>query len=271
MPTWCGGFPATKRQKTSPPRSLPALKKLDNYEWRGTPFMAWLYRIAANALADRWERRSKEGAAPSREIPEAAAMDDIERRAALFQLVDALPADQRQVVVLRFVEQKSIRDISQEMKKTEGAVKQLHIPRTEAASLPDGGCECLSALWQNSSIRRYRRCWIIPARRLRKLIRRSARCCALRRSCATCRGTSSRRGSSMICKGNAACLCRGRQRQGQQGVQRPRLTSPYRTPQPPWISTNGRLGPRKYAAARPRRKGHTRGNSDWQYTDPAVR
>ena len=52
-------------------------------------------------------------------------MDDIERRAALFQLVDALPADQRRVVVLRFVEQKSIRDISQEMKKTEGAVKQL--------------------------------------------------------------------------------------------------------------------------------------------------
>ena len=55
----------------------------------------------------------------------AAAMDDIERRAALFQLVDALPADQRRVVVSRFVEQKSIRDISQEMKKTEGAVKQL--------------------------------------------------------------------------------------------------------------------------------------------------
>ena len=52
-------------------------------------------------------------------------MDDIERRAALFQLVDALPADQRRVVVLRFVEQRSIRDISQEMKKTEGAVKQL--------------------------------------------------------------------------------------------------------------------------------------------------
>jgi len=52
-------------------------------------------------------------------------MDDIERRAALFELVDALPSDQRRVVVLRFVEQKSIRDISQEMKKTEGAVKQL--------------------------------------------------------------------------------------------------------------------------------------------------
>jgi len=65
------------------------------------------------------ERALEEGVAPSREIPEAAAMDDIERRAALSQLVDALPADQRRVVVLRFVEQKSIRDISQE-KKTEG-------------------------------------------------------------------------------------------------------------------------------------------------------
>jgi RNA polymerase sigma-70 factor (ECF subfamily) len=102
-----------------------ALKKLDDYEWRGTPFVAWLYRIAANAIIDRWKRSSREATTPESEVLEAAAMDDIERRATLFQLVNALPAEQRRVVVLRFVEQKSIRDISQELKKTEGAVKQL--------------------------------------------------------------------------------------------------------------------------------------------------
>jgi RNA polymerase sigma-70 factor, ECF subfamily len=102
-----------------------ALKKLDDYQWRGTPFLAWLYRIAANAIADRWKRSAREGTVPESETPEAAVMDDIERRAVLFQLVDALPADQRRVVALRFVEQKNFRDISQEMKKTEGAVKQL--------------------------------------------------------------------------------------------------------------------------------------------------
>jgi RNA polymerase sigma-70 factor, ECF subfamily len=102
-----------------------ALKKLDSFEWRDVAFVAWLYRIAANTIVDRWKRRAREGTVPESELPEAAAMDDIERRSVLFELVNALPADQRRVVVLRFVEQKSIRDISQELKKTEGAVKQL--------------------------------------------------------------------------------------------------------------------------------------------------
>jgi RNA polymerase sigma-70 factor (ECF subfamily) len=102
-----------------------ALKNLDSFEWRDVPFVAWLYRIAANAIADRWKRSNREGTAPGVEIPDKASMEDIERKAVLFELVNALPPDQRRVVLLRFVEQKSIRDISQELKKTEGAVKQL--------------------------------------------------------------------------------------------------------------------------------------------------
>jgi RNA polymerase sigma-70 factor (ECF subfamily) len=102
-----------------------ALRNLGSFEWRGVPFVGWLYRIAANALADRWKRSAREATAPESELPEAASMDDIERRAALFQLVDTLPLEQRRVVLMRFVEQKSIRDISQAMQKTEGAVKQL--------------------------------------------------------------------------------------------------------------------------------------------------
>jgi len=39
--------------------------------------------------------------------------------------VDTLPAEQRRVVVLRFVEEKSIKEVAQEIRKTEGAVKQL--------------------------------------------------------------------------------------------------------------------------------------------------
>ena len=35
-----------------------ALENLRGYEWRGTPFAAWLLRIAANALAHRRERRA---------------------------------------------------------------------------------------------------------------------------------------------------------------------------------------------------------------------
>jgi RNA polymerase sigma-70 factor (ECF subfamily) len=40
-------------------------------------------------------------------------------------MVDQLPSDQRRVITLRFAEERSIRDIAQQLKRTEGAVKQL--------------------------------------------------------------------------------------------------------------------------------------------------
>jgi len=107
-----------------------ALSNLKRFEWRGIPFAAWLYRIAANLISDRWQRKSREGVADEPEQIESAAakgveFEEVERRATLFRLVDALPAEQRRVVVLRFVEQKSIKEVAREIRKTEGAVKQL--------------------------------------------------------------------------------------------------------------------------------------------------
>jgi len=43
----------------------------------------------------------------------------------LFRLVDTLPPEQQRVVLLRFVQEKSIEEVAREMRKTEGAVKQL--------------------------------------------------------------------------------------------------------------------------------------------------
>ena len=101
-----------------------ALANLPRFEWRGAPFAAWLYRIAANAIADHFKEKSRmSGLAPDAATTEPA--EDIERRAALFRSVDRLPRDQRRVVVMRFTEGKSIREIAQELEKSEGAVKQL--------------------------------------------------------------------------------------------------------------------------------------------------
>ena len=37
-----------------------ALANLGRFEWRGAPFASWLFRIAANAIADRSERLARE-------------------------------------------------------------------------------------------------------------------------------------------------------------------------------------------------------------------
>ena len=106
-----------------------ALANLKRFEWRGIPFAAWLFRIAANLISDRWQRSGREVADDSGIIDSVQAspaeIEEVERRATLFRLVDTLPAEQRRVVVLRFVEQKSIKEVAREVRKTEGAVKQL--------------------------------------------------------------------------------------------------------------------------------------------------
>ena len=102
-----------------------ALVNLGRFEWRGVPFAAWLLRIAANTLADRWQRAAKRPEVQADVLDEPGIEEEVERRAMLFQLVDRLPQDQRLVVVRRFVEQKSLKEIAQELRRTEGAIKQL--------------------------------------------------------------------------------------------------------------------------------------------------
>jgi RNA polymerase sigma-70 factor, ECF subfamily len=108
-----------------------ALKGIDGYEERGTSFVAWLYTIARNVLNDR---ARKEGArrAPLPERDEPAVFDDVERRALLFRLVDTLPTAQRDVLVARFAEQRSIADVARQLGRSEGAVKQLQLRAIEA-------------------------------------------------------------------------------------------------------------------------------------------
>jgi RNA polymerase sigma-70 factor, ECF subfamily len=106
-----------------------ALANIARFEWRGVPFCAWLYRIAANAIADRAGRAGKELPNSAADDPPADSqgidLEQIERRAQLFRLVDKLPAEQRRVIEMRFEEEKSIVEIAKELRRTPGAVKQL--------------------------------------------------------------------------------------------------------------------------------------------------
>ena len=102
-----------------------ALAGLPRFDWRGAPFAAWLFRIAANLIADRWKREARERVEDPPELSAPGEQEAAEERARLFRLVGRLPDDQRRVVVMRFAEGKSIREIAQELDRSEGAVKQL--------------------------------------------------------------------------------------------------------------------------------------------------
>jgi len=100
-----------------------ALANLPAYEWRGIPFVAWLYRIAAHELSDRRRQTAREVVMPPPESE--TGQPDFERRVMLFQLVDRLPDDQRRVVEMRFGGGKSLHEVAVAIGRSEGAVKQL--------------------------------------------------------------------------------------------------------------------------------------------------
>ena len=105
-----------------------ALANIGKFKWRGSPFSAWLYRIASNAIADQAKRRARESndqPSPSIESSTATDLEEVERRARLFSAVYKLPEDQRRVILMRFADEKSIREIAQQLGRSEGAVKQL--------------------------------------------------------------------------------------------------------------------------------------------------
>lgn len=106
-----------------------AFENVRRFEWRGVPFSAWLFRIAANAATDYLKRSSREELLPEDPNVEdeswEARLIEVETRARLFELVERLPADQRNVILMRFGEEKTIRDIAETMGRSEGAVKLL--------------------------------------------------------------------------------------------------------------------------------------------------
>ena len=102
-----------------------ALAHLPRFEWRGVPFVAWLLRIAANAIVDHVQRAARERTLPEPDDPEEVSLEDVHQRARLFQLVKELPEDQRRVVTMRFAEQRSISEVGHALGRSDGAVKQL--------------------------------------------------------------------------------------------------------------------------------------------------
>ena len=128
-----------------------ALANLGRFQWRGAPFAAWLFRIAANSIADRAQRMARESSHESNPSLEGLAagpetnLEQIEMLARVYRLVDQLPWDQRYVIRLRFAEEKSIREIAQQLSRSEGAIKQLQFRALQRLRTLVNEKKCLSS------------------------------------------------------------------------------------------------------------------------------
>jgi RNA polymerase sigma-70 factor (ECF subfamily) len=99
---------------------------IGKYEQRAVPFSAWILRLAHNAAIDHMRKRRAIPAAEVYGADERAEARDDDRVYGLRSALEALPEEQRDVVVLRHVVGLSPGEIAQRLGRTESSVHGLH-------------------------------------------------------------------------------------------------------------------------------------------------
>jgi RNA polymerase sigma-70 factor, ECF subfamily len=115
------------------------LRDLDRFKWKGAGFEAWLFRIASNLVTDHI--RSKQREMPREDAAEHAETTELrtpewaaiagETTRELNGLLEVLPPDQREVLVLRFAGGLETDEIGTVMGRKPNAVRQLQFRALE--------------------------------------------------------------------------------------------------------------------------------------------
>ncbi len=112
-----------------------ALRSIGRYEWQGKDFGAWLTTIARNIVTDHYKSSRHRLEVVADEVPETAhvqpgpedeVLDSI-TNAVLMEAVAALPDEQRDCLLMRFVQNLTIAQTAEALGRSEGAVKQLQL------------------------------------------------------------------------------------------------------------------------------------------------
>jgi RNA polymerase sigma-70 factor, ECF subfamily len=110
---------------------LQVVESIDRYHYRGTPFGAWVFRIARNRIIDMHRRKKRRQHVELHEsIPTDYGAPHYETERVLEQeqvrgALEHLTGDQRQVVLLKFGEGLDNQAIAAVIGRSEGAVKSL--------------------------------------------------------------------------------------------------------------------------------------------------
>mgnify|MGYP000885224809 FL=1 len=117
-----------------------ALTHLPGYADQGVPFVAWLYRIAHNLVANhhrshnRWKFASLEDVElPGRpaDNPERAAESN-ERKQALWSAIRRQPEERQRLLIMKYADRLSNEEIGEAMGRTESAIKSLYFRTLKA-------------------------------------------------------------------------------------------------------------------------------------------
>ena len=115
---------------------LKAWQAIPRYEYRGVPFKAWLYRMAHNQMVDHHRTRRPTTDLEGVEIPEEAEAEQRvlvqEVQTHLKAALERLSEDHRQVLVLRFLLEKSAREVGEIMNRKEVTIRGLQMRALQA-------------------------------------------------------------------------------------------------------------------------------------------
>lgn len=125
-----------------------ALRSMQNFRWQGKDFGAWLMTIARNLATDhfkagrtRLEMTTEDMGQhdDATEGPEAAVLATLTNEI-LLQALTELPDEQRDCLVMRFLQGMSIAETAAVLGRSDGAVKQLQLRgvRNLAKLMPEG-------------------------------------------------------------------------------------------------------------------------------------
>lgn len=126
---------------------LAALSAIGSFRDEGASFRSWLFRIAHNQVANALRSRGRRSTAsldavehPSGALDPAATVGAADDARELRRALDGLSPDRRQVLVLRFVDGLTAREIGVVLGRSEGAVRVLqHRALRELATVLDDG------------------------------------------------------------------------------------------------------------------------------------
>lgn len=110
---------------------LRAWQSIGQYEGRGYPFSSWLYRIARNNIVDFY--RARREYTDIEDVAEFLVVDDttnesLDLKADIGRVRAAmldLRADYQDVIILRFIEERSLEEAAEALERTVGATKVL--------------------------------------------------------------------------------------------------------------------------------------------------